>query len=193
MYVTDLPMWPMLTSAKTWPGHQVFWPPHNDVYPRSFLQHEYSKVLLSGELQPLIGGLPEIESMNWVSLLLNCLRSWMEFKWCDIALHNKRPCSANELSNRVRYAALLDLLLGGITAELPSLGRGTKGMLRLLLVWALRIFHIIDEKAFTSSRRDISEKQDTRYKARSLPFSGIAWGAHLLFCNPQPLRTEVLN
>ena len=146
MYVTDLPMWPMLTSAKTWPGHQVFWPPHNDVYPRSFLQHEYSKVLLSGELQPLIGGLPEIESMNWVSLLLNCLRSWMEFKWCDIALHNKRPCSANELSNRVRYAALLDLLLGGITAELPSLGRGTKGMLRLLLVWALRIFHIIEMK-----------------------------------------------
>ena len=35
--------------------------------------------------------------------------------------------------------------------------------------------------------------QDTRYKAGSLPFSGISWGAHLLFCYPEPLCTEVLN
>ena len=153
-------MWPMLSSAKTWQGHQILWPPHNDVYPRSFFQQ--SRVFLLVGFQPRIGGLSGIESKNWVSLLLNCSRSWMVFKWCGIVFHNIGPCTANELSNRVWLAAELDLLLGGTTAKFPSLGRETNLTWRSLLVFPLRIFHIWS--IMKRSRRLWRDMRDKRTK-----------------------------
>ena len=41
------------------------------------------------------------------------------FRWCGIAFHEIGPCTADELSNRVRFAAELVLLLGGTTAKFP--------------------------------------------------------------------------
>ena len=154
-------MWPMLSSANSWPGHQILWPPHNDVNPRSFFQQ--SSVFLFGGFHPLIGGLSGIESINWVSLFLNCSRSWIVFRWCGIAFHNIGPCTANELSNRVWFAAELDLLLGGTTARFPSLGRDTKETWRSLLVFPLSIFHMWSMMKRSRLRcKDISDKRDSR-------------------------------
>ena len=151
----------MLSFTKIWPGHQILWSPHNDINPRSFFQQ--SRVFLLGGFQPLIGGLSGIESMNWVSLLLNCSRSWIVFKWCGIAFHNIGPCTANELSNRVWFAAELVLLLGGTTAKFPSLGRETNESSKSLLVLPFRIFHIWNIMKSSQHRwRDISDKRDNR-------------------------------
>ena len=66
----------------------------------------------------------------------------MLFKLCGIAFHNFGPWTAKELSNRVWLAAELVLLLDGMIAKVPSLGRETNWTLRSLLVCPCKIFHM---------------------------------------------------
>ena len=66
----------------------------------------------------------------------------MLFKLCGIAFHNFGPWTADELSNRVWLAAELVLLLDGMIAKVPSLGRETNWTLRSLLVCPCEIFHM---------------------------------------------------
>ena len=64
-----LPRWPMPSSAKIWPGHQILWPPHSESYPRSFFQH--SSELLLGGVKPLIGGWSGIDNRTSFAGLWN--------------------------------------------------------------------------------------------------------------------------
>ena len=108
-----------------------------------------------------------------MSLIFNCLRLWIVFKWWGIAFNNIGSCTTNELSSMVRFACEVDLLLGETLAKFSSLVRETNETLMSFLVLPFRIFHLWNiMKRLRRRWRDISDTLHWR-NSISVPLSPL--------------------